>query len=190
MESYKFKLSFSLPAFVGDVTRLISEQEFEKSGIAVKVTDKQIICSCNRRGDNAFRTIRETATLIQDALPDASLRLVSPDLIPEKTACNLLKIGPAKFKALRASAHFSPRTITRSDKQHWHLKEILDWMRDHRGEAINPAIYATAEASYRINNTSHGVIEKPRNTSGFGLPEKYSARSFEPKTSFNPNIYR
>ncbi|GGK73948.1 hypothetical protein [Amphritea balenae] len=190
MENYKFQLSFSLPGYLNDISHRFDFDTLSTQGFDINLNQHQVICQCKRPGNSALRTIKDSITHIQDILPEASLQAVSPDLVPYDAVAKVLKLSNVKFKALIASeSNAFPKPSPRSEKPAWHLKEVLEWNRDHRLQEINSTIFETSLAAHKLNSLQHRTPTRTQ-SQGYELPDKYAARSFAAKPVAEPKLYR
>lgn len=125
MERYKFSLHLSLPGYMTDVSSRIQDSDCCRDAVVTTGREK-ISLRFTRSGESAYRAIFNAISETRSILPEASIKRISPDLIPESKLCQLLNLKESQLASLCSTeaAEF-PARINAGKGNFWHLKDIL-----------------------------------------------------------------
>ncbi|WP_432472170.1 hypothetical protein [Amphritea sp. HPY] len=173
MERYKSSLHLSLPGYMNDISSRFQENDCCSDAVITVGGEKISLCFA-RCGESAYQVIFNAISEIRSILPEASIKRISPDLIPESKLCQLLNLNESQLTALCSTkAREFPAKINSGKGNTWHLKDILQWMYNSGHYKVNRALYETSLVTQQIN-AMNKIKHQPVALSSFDRPVKYA----------------
>lgn len=167
MERYKFSLHFALPDFLKDAAIRFQESDGPCADAVVKFRGNKISMRFERSEKSAYRAIFLAISDVRSVIPEASLKSVSPDLIPADTLCRIIKISQEELANLCTSAIDQfPMAKHSSEGNFWHLSEVLQWMSANNHSEVNQAMYEVSQVTHQLNAMTKDTHTKKKEADG------------------------
>lgn len=154
MTVYAFKLIFALSEPFDDpddIVNALFEAGCDDAIIGVGKRDR-IALSFARDAANAGQAIASAAREVRDALDGAELIEAKPDLVNLSDMAEILGYTRQNMQkyAANAGAPFPfPAHVGAPDV--WHLYDVLLWLRDEKGVAMEESLVETSLAAAEVN---------------------------------------
>lgn len=112
----------------------------------------------DRSAADADAALQSAITDVQHAIPEARLIEAAPDYVGLTEIAELLGISrQAMRKIMSQNIESFPLPVHEGNPSIWHLKEVLDWMRQHQGRPIDKKTEDLSAAAYRMNSARRAV---------------------------------
>ena len=107
----------------------------------------------DRSAANAHAALHSAVTDVQRAIPEARLIEAGPDYVGLTEIAELLGISrQAMRKIMSNNIESFPLPVHEGNPSIWHLKYVLDWMRQHQGRSIDENTEDVSTAAFRMNS--------------------------------------
>lgn len=154
MSVYEFELIFSLAAPIGDpddIVNALFEAGCDDAIVGVGKRDR-IALSFSRNAENAARAMASASREVRDALSGAELIEAKPDLVNLSDMAEIL--GYTRQNMQKHAGHSAPPfpvPVHVGAPDVWHLYDVLLWLRDKKGVAVEEGLIETSLAAAEVN---------------------------------------
>ena len=153
MPVYDFTLKFKLPDLESPEIYIDKLYESGCDDALVGIGKKGYIAlNFTRDSVSAYRAISSAIGNIKEAIPEATLVNVSPDLVGITDIANLLQCSRQNIRKLILKDNpRCPSPVYEGAQSIWHLAEILTWLIEDRAYSIEETLIETAKTTMTLN---------------------------------------
>lgn len=163
MKDYVFTLKLRLPP------GLSGEEAVERLG-AAGCTDAlagiglagRLALEFTREADDARGAISSAVDDVLDALPGAEICEVGPDFAGLTDMADLLGLSRQAMRKYQLAYPDFPAPVHDGSTAIWHFCDVLDWLAQSRGKALDPLLVEMAHAARDANFTRESLRHKGR----------------------------
>lgn len=158
--TFEFTLKFAVPVRTAEpddwIDRLADagcDDALIGTGIAGRLA-----LNFDRIATDADSALRSAVADVQRAIPEARLIEAGPDYVGLTEIAELLGISrQAMRKIMAKNIETFPLPIHEGSPSIWHLKDVLGWMREEQGRAVDAAIEEVSVVACRLNSGRRSV---------------------------------
>lgn len=156
MKAYEFTLKFNF----SDAS-INPESYVERLGEAgcddalIGIGQKgRIAFNFNREAESAFSALVSAIEAIKSVIPDAQLVEATPDFVGLSDIADVMGYSRQNIRKLMLNNQASfPPPIHEGKSAIWHLSNVLDWLKEGKGYAIDDSLLDMAKATMQLNIT-------------------------------------
>jgi predicted DNA-binding transcriptional regulator AlpA len=157
---YQFNLKFAVPVRTtapDDWIDRLAEAGCDDALVGTGMPGR-LALEFDRAAADAHAALQSAVTDVQRAIPEARLIEAGPDYVGLTEIAELLGISrQAMRKIMSKNIESFPLPVHEGNPSIWHLKDVLDWMRQHQGRAIDEKTEDVSAAAFRMNSARRAV---------------------------------
>ncbi|MEX2499759.1 MAG: DNA-binding protein [Wenzhouxiangellaceae bacterium] len=121
-------------------------------------TPGRLALEFDRTASDADSAMRSAVADVQRAIPEARLIEAGPDYVGLTEIAEFLDISrQAMRKIMAKNIEAFPLPVHQGNPSIWHLKDVLEWMRERQGRKIDAATEEVSVVAYRVNSNRRAV---------------------------------
>lgn len=153
MPEYDFTLKFKLPNFYSSEIYVDKLYESGCDDALIGIGKEGCVAlNFTRDSVSAYRAISSAIENVKEAIPEAALINVSPDLVGVTDIANLLQCSRQNIRKLMLKDNPQcPPPVYEGAQSIWHLAEILTWLVEHQDYLIKESLIETAKTTMILN---------------------------------------
>ena len=153
MTEYEFTLKFAIPDDLAADELEASLFEHGCNDALIGIGQKgRLALSVTRHAATAHKAVSSAINNVQQAIPEARLIEVSPDLVGISDIAEQLDFSRQNMRKLwQTHINTFPLPVHEGHSALWHLAEVLEWFSQHQHKAIDEAVRDLASVSMQIN---------------------------------------
>lgn len=153
--TYEFTLKFAVPvrtAQPDDWIDRLAEAGCDDALIGTGIPGR-LALDFDRVATDADSALRSAVADVQRAIPGARLIEAGPDYVGLSEIAELLGISrQAMRKIMAKNIETFPLPVHEGNPSIWHLKDVLGWMREEQGRAVDGVIEEVSAVAWRVNS--------------------------------------
>ena len=163
MSEYDFTLKFKLPDFPSPEIYVDKLYELGCDDALVGIGKKGYIAlNFTRDSLSAYQAISSGIKNVKEAIPEAILVNVAPDLVGVTDIANLLQCSRQNIRKLMLKDNPEcPPPMYEGAQSIWHLAEILTWLVEYQAYSIKKSLIETAKTTMILNLAQQYQIIAP-----------------------------
>jgi predicted DNA-binding transcriptional regulator AlpA len=154
VNTYEFKLMFSLPVSENNIDELVerlAEAGCDDALIGIGHPGR-IALDFAREADNAFEAISSAFTDIKQVVPDAKLIEAAPDLVGLTDVADIVGCSRQNIRKIMVSSGGTfPPPVHEGKSALWHLSSVLVWLKERRSYQVADDLLEVAAINMQLN---------------------------------------
>jgi len=161
--TYEFTFKFAVPvrsAEPDDWIDSLAEAGCDDALIGTGIPGR-LALEFDRVAPDANSALHSAVADVQRAIPEARLIEAGPDYVGLTEIAELLGISrQAMRKIMAKNIERFPLPVHEGNPSIWHLKDVLGWMREEQGRAVDAAVEEVAVVAWRVNLARRGAVAR------------------------------
>ena len=154
MTEYEFTLRFALPSNEDpsdDLVERLAVAGCDDALVGIGMRGR-LAMDFSRRATSAREAVFGAIADVREAIPDAQIAEVSPDLVGVTDIADLMGCSRQNIRRmLVTSRSSSPPPLHEGNPSIWHLAHVLHWLVSEKRYCVNPQLIALAELTMSVN---------------------------------------